>query len=411
MKVAGIVAEYNPFHNGHLYHIEKTRQEGYDHIVAVMSGNVVQRGEPAFFSKYTRTEAALRNGVDLVLELPAVYACASAERYAFAAISILEMLGLVEAISFGSECGDVEELTRCAEACEAVNGTPYLKDLLEKGMSFVMARQKAVAELHSPALARLLNKPNNILGVEYIKALHALSSSMTPITIPRRGPDHDSDKPAHFYASGSFLRNQIQQEGIYAGKTFLPSSAYELFRKDFVSKRGGASIYKIEPAVLYRLRTMKPHDFALLPDVSGGLEFLLAEHGQTAVGLEDFISGMMSSTKKNCTKSRIRHIIYAAMLHISKELRDTPPPYIRVLGSNDKGKELLRMAKKKNKDIPKYEVFSAMMKDYPVFGEVESLATDLFRLSCPEVIREQREFQAQHRSYRPIKTAEDKSSE
>ena len=188
MKTAGIIAEYNPFHNGHFYHVRQTRAAGYSHIVAVMSGNVVQRSEVACFSKWTRASAAVKSGVNLVIELPAVYAVASAEKFASAGVSLLDGLGLIDGLSFGSESGNLQELYRCAEACMKINGSAELTGFLSQGLSFPKAREKSVEQIAGSEVSKLLRTPNNILGVEYLKALQNIGSSMEPITIRRTGP-------------------------------------------------------------------------------------------------------------------------------------------------------------------------------------------------------------------------------
>ncbi|MGN1169522.1 MAG: nucleotidyltransferase family protein, partial [Acutalibacteraceae bacterium] len=171
MKTAGIVAEYNPFHNGHKYHIEKTKElTGADSVVAVMSGNFVQRGETAILSKWARAKAAIDNGVDLVIELPTLWSIARAQSFAGGAVSLLKALGCVDVISFGSECGDIDKLRETAFALSDEAVVNRMKDNLEIGMSFAGARAEAVRTLKGDDFFDILNEPNNTLGVEYIIA-------------------------------------------------------------------------------------------------------------------------------------------------------------------------------------------------------------------------------------------------
>ena len=192
MKIAGIVAEYNPFHNGHAYQIDIARREGCTHIAAVMSGCFTQRGEPACMGKAARAEAALRCGVDLMLELPAPWACASAETFAFGAVSILDALGCVEAVCFGSESADAARIEQTARMVLAVIGCPEFQEALSRGLSFPSARQAAVEARFPAADTRLLRDPNDTLGVEYCKAVIRLGSGMTMLPVKRAGAGHDA---------------------------------------------------------------------------------------------------------------------------------------------------------------------------------------------------------------------------
>ncbi len=381
MKTAGIIAEYNPFHNGHLYHIRQTRALGYSHIVAVMSGNVVQRSEVACFSKWTRASAAVKSGVNLVVELPAVYAVASAEKFASASVSILNGLGLIDGLSFGSESGDLRELSRCAQACIDVNDSPEIAGFLNQGLSFPKAREKAVEQLVGSEVSRLLRAPNNILGIEYLKALQATGSPIEPTTIRRKGPGHDSKETSARYASASLIRETLQQKDIYDLNRFFPEEAFYLFRQDFALKVGGASMYELTRAILYKLRTMTSEEFARLPDVSEGLENRLCAEAKSAISLDDFLKRVKT---KRYTMSRLKRIIICALLGIDKDLLETEPPYIRVLAFDAKGKEILKEAKK-SATLPIYHSFAKLQKDFPALAEKEALATDLFRYACPKI--------------------------
>ena len=188
MKTAGIIAEYNPFHTGHQYHIEQTRAiTGADFIIVVMSGDFVQRGAPAFLSKLVRTKMALLGGADLVLELPASCSCQSAEYFAYHGVSLLHALGCVDFLSFGSECGDITQLRQAADflTMESDAYKKYLRSLLQSGCSYPTARAKAAAALHpeNAGFSTILDSPNNILGIEYLKALKRLKSAILPVCL------------------------------------------------------------------------------------------------------------------------------------------------------------------------------------------------------------------------------------
>ncbi|MDE6591254.1 MAG: nucleotidyltransferase family protein, partial [Oscillospiraceae bacterium] len=209
MDVVGIVAEYNPFHPGHAFHIAETRRRlGDCAVIAVMSGNFVQRGECAVLDKWVRARSALEGGVDLVLELPTVFAVSSAERFAQNAVLLLEAAGVVTYLSFGSECGDVDKLQRVAACLDGPRYPDELRRFLDRGLPFAACRQAAVGSLLRPELAGLLGGPNNNLGIEYIRALNIMKSGIQPITVPRAGAGHDGgDDPD--YPSASFVREQI----------------------------------------------------------------------------------------------------------------------------------------------------------------------------------------------------------
>lgn len=225
MKVAGIVAEYNPFHNGHAHQIERTRAAdngcGATHVVAVMSGHFVQRGEPALLPKADRVKAALRGGVDLVLELPVPWCLSSAEGFAFGAVSLLDALGCVDVLSFGSECGDLQALEQAADVLASPRFADLLAYHLEGGLPFPEARQKAAAELRG-GVAALFESPNNTLGIEYIKALRRLTSGMAPFTVRRFGAGHDARLPAGDMASATFLRSLIEADRLLNATAYMP---------------------------------------------------------------------------------------------------------------------------------------------------------------------------------------------
>ncbi len=387
MKTAGIIAEYNPFHNGHLYHINETKKSGFDHIVVAMSSNVVQRSEVASFSKWTRAYVAIQNGADLVVEIPAVYSVATAEKFAFAGVSLLNGLGVVDTLSFGSESGNIKELSDALKAITSDEVSQEIVLLLKDGISYPKAREKAVLKIYSNKISKLLRTPNNILAIEYLKALKETSSLITPLTIKRKGVNHDSNFTDNNFASASFIRENLSGN-FKSLEKFFPESAFELLNKELESKSGGASMTKLNEAILYKLRTMSVDDFKNLPDVSEGLEYRLFTEAKKAVSTDDFLKRVKT---KRYTLSRIKRIVIYAMLDIKKDISYIPPQYIRVLAFNKKGKELLKEAKLKA-TLPIYHSFAKLQKDFPVFAEKEALATDLFRYSCPEIQKGNSEY-------------------
>jgi predicted nucleotidyltransferase len=242
MKVAGIIVEYNPFHNGHKFHIEQTKKlTGADYIIAVMSGNYVQRGEPAVINKYLRTDMALLNGVDLCIELPTCYSSASAEFFAYGAVSILHKLGIVDYVCFGSEAGSIKHLDYIADILNS-NNKEYqtiLNKYIKQGNSYPKARELGILEylksIKSPYLKeikKIISSPNNILGIEYIKALKKLGSSITPITITRTDKGYNEinlDKTSS-YTSASSIRTNIHT--LASIKKYVPSNVYSILKQE-----------------------------------------------------------------------------------------------------------------------------------------------------------------------------------
>ncbi|MDD6033687.1 MAG: nucleotidyltransferase family protein [Oscillospiraceae bacterium] len=397
-KTAGIIAEYNPLHSGHVYHMEATRRAGYDRIVAVMSPHAVQRGEPAIFSKWTRAAAALRCGADLVVELPTPWAVSSAARFAEAGVFLLTAMGCVDAVSFGSESGDLSALRRCADACLEAEQGERLPSLLKEGLSYAAARDRAVAEGWGEETASLLRSPNNILAVEYLKAIRRLHASLDAFTVARLGAGHDSPQPQQGIASASALRQLIRGGELLSALEFLPEQAAELFEKDLREGTGGASLSALEPALLYRLRTMSLADFRALPDVSEGLEQRLFKASRRMQTLDSLIEEVRT---RRYPLSRVRRILYSALLGLTEESAVGHPPYLRVLAFNERGQALLRRMRRESA-LPVYHSFARLERDFPRLAETELLATDLFRMACPDI----RDAHSEYQDRRPFSAAE-----
>ena len=328
METAGIVAEYNPFHRGHAWHIAETRRRlgGDAPVVCVMSGHWVQRGECALADKWLRAALALDRGADLVVELPTPWAMASAESFARGAVSLLAATGVVDVLSFGSETGELAPLEEAAAALDAPDYPERLRAALGRGLSFPAARQEAAG-------AACLSAPNNNLGVEYLRSLRALGSTIRPLTVPRQGAGHDGPA-AGGYASASELRRLLRAgRGEEAAPYLTAPWSGEL-----------ADMQHIERAVLARLRTMGEGDWAALPDGGGaeGLPSRLAKAAREAVSLEDFYT---RAKTRRYTHARLRRLALAAFLGLRAAERPAAPPYVRVLGLGGRGRALLRRMK------------------------------------------------------------------
>lgn len=370
MTIAGIIAEYNPFHNGHLYQIEQTKRAGATHIVAVMSGSFVQRGEPALFSKWERAAAALKSGVDLVLELPVSYAMSSAERFGFGGVFLLHALGCVNMLSFGSESGDLAKLQAAADLCRNLHQNSDFSALLKSGCSYPTARTRAVAKLGGEQTASLLSSPNNTLGISYLNALTKLKSDIRPFTVSRVGTAHDAEETSGNYASASLLRQKLG-----AGESiapFVPQAA-----ADCLTGKPTADPNKLETALLWQLRRMTAEDYAVLPDVTEGLQHRLYRAAQSAESLSDFLDRVKT---KRYTHARLRRIAWSAALGLRQTDYRLPIPYLRVLGFNPRGREILALAGQ-TAVLPIVSSFREIEKISPRFAALEKGATDLWNLA------------------------------
>ena len=337
MDVIGVIGEFNPFHLGHEAHFQQSRQAlGQDApIVCVMSGDFVQRGGPACMNKHARAEAAARSGADLVFELPLPWCGASAERFAMGAVGLLESLGLVTHLSFGSEVGSLAPLTALALAAAEPETIGRIKEQMESGMPFAAAREKVLHESLGQE-ARLLQSPNNILAVEYLKALFALRSGIRPMTTLRQQSRHDAVDFGPVRSAGQ-LRTMLEAgEDI---RPFVPDSTGRIVARERAAGRGPVVLERMELAVMSRLRMRSQEDFCALPDATEGLGNRLYK----AVRDEGSLMGVLAAVKtKRYPLSRLRRMVMSAVLGVRAGMADGAPPYGRLLASTERGRALLR---------------------------------------------------------------------
>lgn len=371
MKVSGIVCEFDPFHNGHKYLMEKTRQNGATHIVTVMSGNFVQRGNPAVIGKFRRAELAVMSGADLVIELPVRFCLAPAEEFAKAAIYLLGSLGVVDEIAFGSECGDVRTLRQTAEILKNCRDIPQIAELTKKGMTYPKALSEYFAE-EMPETAHILLKPNNILGIEYIKALENFGFDQDIFTVKRMGAPHGSEIPTGNTASASYIRSHPD-----SCRGLLPDIwADEL-------ERGTADISRLERVILHRIRTLTLEEAEKAVDSSSGLAQRIC-NARMAASLDELYSSVKT---KGYTMARIRRTILRLLIGISDSDMKIMPPYIRVLAFNSRGREILSQAKEKAK-LPfdtSLSRLSGINENARIFAESEAIAGDIHALAFDEI--------------------------
>jgi len=335
MSIYGIVAEYNPFHNGHLHHIECARSSGADGIVCVLSSSFVQRGELALLSKYTRAAMAASCGVDLVIELPVAYSLGSAERFGRGAISLLDQLGVVDILSFGSECGDADCIRSAAQASLDPRIMPAIQEGTEQGQSWPVARRKAFATLFGEDLAGLLDHPNNVLGIEYCKELIRRSSAIEPHTLLRIGAKHDSDKPSGRYASASALRGMIAAH--QCPSPYMPEVAHQMLVRELEAGAICDNTDRIERLILLALRKATPGQLANIVDCTGGLAERIGLAARQARSLKDLYARIKT---KRFTLSRVRRAVLCCLLDIDDSYYGEVP-YAHILAIGPAGKQLL----------------------------------------------------------------------
>ena len=372
MKCAVIIAEYNPFHKGHQWQVEQLRAMGYSHIAAVMSGCFVQRGACAIFHKTQRTRMALLGGIDLVIELPLPYACATAQRFAFGGVALADDLGCADALCFGSECGDIQRLNQVVDALEDPALSACLAKYLAQGMTFAKARTLAVSELASPETAALLEEPNNSLGIEYLLHLRQLGSSLTAVTIPRNSVSHHDNTPQNGFASASHIRSLLLEGRVEEASSLVPVETASLLRDC-------APVSMDDRIILSRLRTLSKEQLSRLPDCSEGIENRLYQAIRDSVTLEEIWEKTKS---KRYSHARIRRLSMNAFLGVEDGLHQQTPPYIRVLGFNQKGQELLSLMRK-SANLPVSGSLADLARTSPCadeFARLEAQSVDLYNL-------------------------------
>ncbi len=385
-KVLGIIAEYNPFHNGHLYHIENSKTKAQaDAVVAVITGNFTQRGNTSIVNKWEKAKMAISSGVDLVIELPTIYSISSAENFAEGGIKILNELGIVDTISFGMESDNIVDLNNIADVLliESKEYKEILKNELDSGISYPLARQNAIVKyLNDTKYENILNGSNNILAIEYLKALKKLKSKIIPIGIKREKVFYNSKKIVDEYASSTGIRQLLERKRIEEIARVVPKSTFNILIDNI---RKGTCIIDLSifsKEIIYKLRCMTKKEIANLPEVSEGLENLIKESSAKTNNAMELINLIKS---KRYTQTRIQRILLYALLGISKEDVDMSKkitPYVRVLGFNDKGKKMLSDISLKATTITSVKKFEEINKNakYKKMLEIDKLATDIYTL-------------------------------
>ncbi len=381
MKIAGIIAEYDPFHNGHAAHIANTRAENggkATHIVAVISGSFTQRGEPALLSKFKRAEMALACGVDLVLELPLPWAMAPAENFATGGVALLRALGCVDMLSFGSECGDTAVLKQLASVSSHPHYQKELKKALESGTSYAAAGQQAASEILGAEIAAHLSSPNNTLGIEYLRAMADQNADWDIFTVQRQGTMHDEMVAKGAFASATLLREMIREDNLSLAAAYMPTEAFAILRSTLECGAITDQSIRLKHALMAHLRRLSTKEYANLPWLSEGLENRLYRESRTAIDYDRLLNAVKT---RRYPMARLKRVLWASLIGLTVADTTGLPPYIRVLGMNERGREILAHASHTLPILSRTAQVSEMDERAQRIFMLECTATDLHALA------------------------------
>lgn len=398
VKTVGIVVEYNPFHNGHAYHLAQIKkQTGAETLVAVMSGPFVQRGEPAIVNKWTRAEMALRGGIDLVLELPFLYATQSAEWFAYGAVATLAATGIIDGLSFGMESEDTSWLMPLASVLEKEppEFRQALKENLDRGSSYPVAFAGALTTLEDSLLTdmgiREKIRPNNILALHYCRALLRLNSNIQPVPILRKGADHHQQEVGEGkIASATSLRKLLSHGQLEQLIPYVPQTTYHLLQREQKEGRFPVKLETYFPFLLHQLITKEPAELAEIHEMKEGIHHLVKKAGMEATDYQDLLQRLGN---KRYTHSRIRRLLLNVLMNITREKVSrhnlASPSYIRVLGFTEKGSSLLKRMKK----TARLPLIQQLKKERDPLLELDLQASRLYGLAYPDPGQGQKERQ------------------
>lgn len=376
MTVAAVICEFNPFHNGHKYLIDKIKSEYADCVIAVMSGSFVQRGDVAIVDKYERAKAALQNGCDLVVELPTVYAVSSAEFFSKGGVSIAKALN-ADMLCFGAENDNISMLKDIADAFSNEHFIFDIKAQMENGDHYAKAVSTIVSKHLSKEHADILNGANNTLGIEYIKALK--NTDIRPVAIKRTGVSHDSSDTSNNIASATHIRSLIKE-----------NKSYEDFTE--FNAKYHADIKNLETAILYKLRSLSKEQIENLPDVNEGLQNRIFDACRKSNSLEELYDNLKT---KRYTLARLRRIVICALLDITKEYLANDAKYIRVLAMNDSGARVLKNCNKLPIVAKVKSDYNKLTEDAKAQFDVDVRASEVFSLAVKDKPNIQNDFCAQ----------------
>ena len=368
MRTNAVICEYNPFHNGHRYQLERIKEKSENPITAIMSGNFTQRGDTAIINKFKRAETAVKNGVDLVVELPSVYAMSSAKNFAEAGVKIADALGCCEHLCFSVEESNQKLLYEISDAFESESFNEEIKLNMKAGMYYPQAVEKSLFSI-SPALSEAVQKPNNILAVEYLNALK--HTDIKPLIIKREFTRHDTNEVTKNMASASNIRKMILSGEDYSD--YIPKN-----KPDFSNP---ADINKLEKIIIYKLRTMSAEEIKQIPDVSEGLENRIFSAAREYNSLEEIL---MNIKTKRYTLARIRRIMLSSLLGITKDELKREVAYIRVLAFNENGAKIMSEIKKRGKlplIVNVADGYKALTESAKRTFDIDLLSSDIYSLA------------------------------
>lgn len=405
MKILGIIAEYNPFHYGHKHHLESSiKKTNADYSIAVISGSFLQRGEPSLVDKWTKAKMAIDNGFDLVIELPFIYSTQSAEYFAYGGVKLLDSLNIIDYISFGSESDDLKELSHIAKILnrEPESYTEFLKDNLSEGLSYSRSRSNAIEQyINSKNInnnidyAHILKQSNNILAIEYLKALYKIDSKIKPISIKRIGSDYKDLSISNQFSSATSIRNLIKKNGIASAKEFVPEKTYLALEEYIAKYRNFNYLENYRDIIVYLLRTTSSEKMKTLLNIEEGLENRFIDKAFRYNDLETIIEEVSS---KRYPKTRIQriliHLLHSLYSHDFFEAEKNYPSYIRVLGLNKNGFKILNKIKSSS-DISIINKFANYkdLKDESINKVInyDKISSDIFTLGLdnPDILPNQ----------------------
>lgn len=385
-NILGIVAEYNPFHNGHSYHIKKAKElASSDYVVAIMTGNFTQRGNTSIMNKWEKAKIALENEVDMVIELPTVYATSSAENFASGAIKILKELGFITHISFGMEADSVEVLDNIAELLlkEPRNYISILKEAMAKGVSYPKAREQAIVKyFNDKKYEEIISEPNNILAIEYLKAMKKYKLDVKVVGIKREKVSYNSKNVVNEYASATAIRHLLLSNNFEGIARTVPKSTMKVLTENVKNNTCVPDLTEFEKMIIYKLRTMSIEEIYNIPDVTEGLENVI----KTAVSKTNNLLELIELIKsKRYTQTRIQRILVHTLLEITQkdiEMSAKSIPYIRILGVTKNGKKLLSFIKSKNiiTSVKSFEEVN-LNRNYKRMLDIDKKATDVYTIA------------------------------
>jgi len=393
MQAIGLISEYNPFHNGHKYHLEEAKRISKNQsTICIMSGNFTQRGDVTITDKWSRAAMAVNAGVDLVIELPTVFAVRSAQHFATGSLRLLNALGVVKEVCFGAENAEYHLLNKIANASADTTVINLFHENLMAGKNYASAMSSAITSIYNIP-TKILSSPNNILAIEYIKAINNYVLNISPLPINRIISNYHDTEISNTIASATAIRTHLQSPDcdISTLKSALPAYSYNILKTSLLTNKNFPCLNNLSSIILYRLRTMNSNELEQIIGISEGLENKLLNHSSQATSLENLLA--LTKTKRY-PFSRLQRILIHLMLGTTKEtishFDKTGPLYARILAFNDQGRQIIKELKKTS-SIPLISKTTnylnstkrntAQLNDLEKMLAIDTYATDIYSLA------------------------------